>query len=326
MVEADYFDGRSAMRRPVRLSIADGRLLIKGPGVAFDLDLDGVDFGEPNANAPRCIEFASGGRCEVADAAACAAMLASAGMRDSPVVRMQAKWLWALASFLFVIIASTAAYLWGLPAASRELAARVPPALVQTISKQALRQLDEKLLRPSRLPAGRQEEIRDRATAFLSAAEVPWRLHFRESGRLGSNAFALPGGDIVLLDRLVDDLTSEEINAVLAHEVGHLTHRHGMQLLIERATIAVALAAWFGDVSSAAVGAASMLLEGAYSRDAEREADAYAARVLLRCCRSVEPLVSSLEKLERKSPGNGGLLATHPETRQRIAILRAMQP
>lgn len=254
-------------------------------------------------------------------------MLADSGLSESLVVRMQKRWLWALTSFLLILGGSAGAYFWGLPEATRLVAQKLPLRAVQKISSDALTELDKKHFTPSRIPDERQEEIRARGTAFLGGPATPsWRLHFRASRNLGSNAFALPGGDIILLDQLALQLDDGEINAVLAHELGHVIHRHALRLLIQKATMAIALAAWFGDVSSAAVGISSVLLQSGYSREAELEADAYAARLLLSCCQSAEPMITSLGKLERPRGKSNGLLDTHPDTRQRISAIRAMKP
>jgi Zn-dependent protease with chaperone function len=325
MIAGTYFDGKNAAGHSVRLAIEGERLTLGGSGLALDLPLGEVDFGEPLANAPRCIELSGGARCEVADSAAVDRMLAAAGIKESRVVRMQKRWLWALAAFFVVLAGSASAYLWGLPAASRFVARQLPMPLVEKVSRAALQQLDVKPLRPSALPPARQEELRNRAQAFLAGSPVAWRLHFRSAPGLGANAFALPGGEIILLDGLVDKLDDREIEAVLAHEVGHLVHRHSLTLIVENAALALALTAWFGDVSTTAVSTASVLLQTRYSRAAELEADAYAGRWLLRCCGTVEPLVKSLERFERPRSRPENAFATHPDTRQRIAALKAMQ-
>lgn len=327
MVQAFYFDGKSVISHPVWLCIDDNKLNIRGSGVALQIVLRQVNFGEPLLNAPRCIDLPDNGRCEVADEAALAHLLSVSGLSESLVVRLQKRWLWALTAFLLVLGGSAMAYFWGLPEAARFLAQQLPQRAVQNISNVALTELDQKYFIPSRLPGDRQDQIRARGVAFLSRTGTPsWRLHFRASRNLGSNAFALPSGDIILLDQLVLQLDEGEINAVLAHELGHVIHRHALRLIIQKTTIAITLAAWFGDVSSAAAGISSVLLQSGYSREAELEADAYAARLLLSCCQSAEPMISSLGKLERPRRNSSGLLNTHPDTRQRISAIRAMKP
>jgi len=61
------------------------------------------------------------------------------------------------------------------------------------------------------------------------------------------NAFAYPGGKIYITDELIQDLqvTDDELAAVLAHEIGHVVHRHSMKGLIEPGIVAIAWHAIF---------------------------------------------------------------------------------
>ena len=126
MLEAFYYDGKRAERHIVALQIRDGQLWLDGPGVAARHALAEVDFGEPLCGTARCIEMADGSRCEVGDAAGLAVLLDQAGRGDSLVVRLQKRWRWAIASLLVVVAGSLAGYFWGLPAAARYLAPKIP--------------------------------------------------------------------------------------------------------------------------------------------------------------------------------------------------------
>ena len=327
MLEASYYDGRSARRHEVRLNIRDGRLYLSGATTNRTDPLGDIDFGEPLAGASRCIEFLDGACCEVSNEMALAKLLREANLRESLVVRMQRHWRWALASFLALGAIFASAYTWGLPALAKGLAPHVPSAAVQRISDLALAQADQSLLTSSVLPAARQQQILEYARARLNAPHLPmWRLHFRASPTLGANAFALPAGDIILLDGLVAKLNDDEVLAVLAHELGHVVHHHGMQQLIEGTAISLVMAAWFGDVSSVVASAGALLAISGYSREAEAEADAFAARRLLQCCTSSEALVSALGKLQESGKARSDLLSTHPDTIRRIAAIRDIKP
>ncbi|MBI2308680.1 MAG: M48 family metallopeptidase [Rhodocyclales bacterium] len=329
MLSAVYYDGRSALRHPVRLHVGDDCLHLDGDSVRRSVPLGSVDFGEAMGKGPRCIELPDGARCEVADHDGMRRLLAAAGVTESLVVRLQTRWRWAAAALAIVVGSAGAAYFWGLPALARTLAPHVPAPAVKLISDGVLAQLDGQLFAASALPPARQDEIRRLATAHLREAGQPdWRIHFRSAPKIGANALALPGGDIVILDKLVTLMNDDrQLLAVVAHEVGHLAHRHSLQQLIQGATLSLVLAAWFGDVSSAAVALGGQLLQAGYSREAEREADAYATRLLLRCCGSSAGLVEALEKLARSEGDAGGalsLLGSHPETAARIAAIRAL--
>jgi beta-barrel assembly-enhancing protease len=147
------------------------------------------------------------------------------------------------------------------------------------------------------------------------------------------NAFALPGGRIILSGKLIDAAkTPEEVAGVLAHELGHVDSRDpevalvrltGLQLLISLATGSDG-----GSVLSNLAGLATLLR---YTRTAEIRADDYAQMLLNRA--KIDPLglkrfFESVRKLEEaRTPGGplGGLLSTHPATEERIARIKPLE-
>ncbi len=89
------------------------------------------------------------------------------------------------------------------------------------------------------------------------------------------NAFAAPGGHVVVLSGLIDEAKSgDEVAGVLAHEIAHVIHRHPMESLVRAMGLAVLAEALSGDGLG---GTAAMLLAvTAYSREAEADATAVA--------------------------------------------------
>ena len=77
------------------------------------------------------------------------------------------------------------------------------------------------------------------------------RLVFRKS-RIGPNAFALPGGTMVMTDQLVELVDHDDavLTGVLAHELGHLQARHGMRMLVQATAIGAVSSLVFGDFSA----------------------------------------------------------------------------
>jgi Zn-dependent protease with chaperone function len=154
-------------------------------------------------------------------------------------------------------------------------------------------------------------------------------LNFRDGGFIGANAFALPGGAIVMTDALVEALGDDDhIAAVLSHELGHVHYRHGARLILQASITALASAAVLGDVSSVASLAATIptvMLHTSYTRDFERESDRFAFALLRQTGRSPRLFGESLAALEKsrgnepgKSGRQTGYLSSHPPTEERM--------
>lgn len=329
-LEAAYFDGRSSRRWPAQLSCEAGLAVVRGEFGERRYALNEMEVGEALGAVERQLSFPDGSRCTVADLPAVAAWLAEAGMRDSLVAHLQRRWTWALGSLAAVALAVAAGYFMLLPWAAEKIAPHVPDTLVAALSGQVLDALDGRVLRPTKLPEATQVRLQQRLDTILEGSGQPaYRLYFRAS-TMGPNAFALPDGRVVVFDDLVKlAANDDEVLGVVAHELGHVAHRHGLRLLIQSSVVSFVVGMYLGDLSSVAAGAGAALLESRYSREFEREADDYAAQTLIAAGLGTEPLASLLErldKLQRETPGAvgiGDLFSSHPETAERVARLRA---
>lgn len=330
---ARYFDGRSSAARPVRLQALHQMLLVRGEGIERRERLQDLRIGERLGSAPRLIEFADGASCEVAEGEALHRWLDVLGHRDRTVDRAQRSLRIALAALVLVALAGVAGYRWGLPLVSQIAARHVPDWAAEAVSTQTLALLDDRLLRPSTLETTRQDALQAGFRA-LAAAE-PATLLFRSSPAIGANALALPDGHIVLLDELVAIAAhDEEILAVLAHELAHVAHRHGLQAMIRSTLVAGLVAWWLGDFGTLIAAAPVAILQARHSRGLEQEADLDAARRL--CDHGIAPqrLAAMLGHLRAAHEGerNGDApredwrdyLATHPAVGERMRILEGL--
>jgi Zn-dependent protease with chaperone function len=112
-----------------------------------------------------------------------------------------------------------------------------------------------------------------------------------------------------------------EVLAVIAHELGHVERRHSLRLALQSIGAGVLLVAITGDIGSfsdLAAGLPSLLLQSGYSRDMEREADAYALVWLDATCIPPQHFADILSRLDKSTPDAAGLLASHPGTGARI--------
>lgn len=307
----DFFDGRTAKAHAVRMHVSGGTLYLRGDGVARGVPLADVQWPERTERGRRVAHLADGGALHGADGAAWDAWARASGLRETRVVTVQQSWGLTLAAALVLGVLMVAGYLWGLPVAARALVGWVPPTVDQSIGSAVFESIEAEWLKPSALPAEQQQRLRE---AFRQATEAAYRegerpayqLHFR-SGRIGPNAFALPGGHIVMTDDLVKlvDGDAAVVVGVLGHELGHVRHRHGMRMLVKAAFIGMVSSLAFGDFSGILAAAPALLGTAAYSRDFEREADHEAVRVLRAAGLSPLAMVTLFERLADVKAGAG---------------------
>ena len=296
--QADYFDGQSSQRRRVEVVVAGGRAVITGPDVALEHAVAELVVQPRIGSTPFRISLPDGGILVTqADIGGVLRIPRPEGMAH----HLESRLRYVLASFVGLIAAGALGYLYGIPWLAREVAYRIPPHVEADIAIEGMKELDRFVFKPSRLPKERQETLRG-IFAELSAGAIPARLEFREGGFVGANAFALPGGVVVMTDQLEEVLKDDgRIAGVLAHEIGHLEHRHGARHILQDSITALVAAAVLGDVS--AIGGLvatlpALVMHTANSRDFEREADSFAFAMLKKTGRSPRLLGEALAALE----------------------------
>ena len=284
-ITADYFDGRSARAHAVTLRIDGGELLIVGEDVSRRVACAQVTWPERTRHGARLAHLADGASLQALDSAAWDRWARSCGLADSMVVKAQQSWRWVLAGVVALVAGLAAGYQWGLPWAARQAVTVLPHTVDESVGESALESIDGHLMKPSALPLEQQARIRtafDRAVSTLPAGTVPrHQLVFRKSS-IGPNAFALPGGTMVMTDELVKRVNGDEaiLIGVLGHELGHVRQRHGMRMMAQVSALGAVSALLFGDFNSLLAAAPVWLGQASYSRDAEREADAESVRLM----------------------------------------------
>jgi predicted Zn-dependent protease len=339
-VAVDYFDGVHARPRPARLRRDGTRLWVEGEGLLRELDAATIDWPERRTHGARVAHLSDGAALHALDAADWDTFVRAAGLRESWIVRVQQNWRATATAALLLIGLLIGGYLWGLPLASRLALALIPEHVDRAIGEAAWASIEGRWLHPSRLDAADQRRLREAFERAAARADPParrpaYQLRFHRS-RLGPNAFALPGGTIVVTDELVELLKDRDdaVLGVLAHELGHVRERHGMRMLVQVTLLGTITAAAFGDFSTVLAGAPALLGQLSYSRDAEREADAESARVLRAAGISPAVMAEFFERMDgwRRSEQAQGRSAdfdpgiafsSHPADAERIAFFRA---
>ncbi|EHR70596.1 Peptidase family M48 [Burkholderiales bacterium JOSHI_001] len=336
-----WFDGVRPKARDALIRVDDGDLVIEGQGADAGLvrrvPLKQVRWPERQRHGVRLAHLAGGGTLSGDDGAAWDAWARASGLDESPVVALQQSWRAVGLVLLATLALLGTLWLWGVPAAAHGVMALLPTTLDQRVGDAAFEQLDKQYFKPSALPPAQQQGIRDALAqavqaAYPAGARPAYTLYFRTDaqtqGGIGANALALPGGHVVLTDAMAQLFKDQPqvLVGVLAHELGHVRHRHGMRMLVQTGLLGALAGLVVGDFSSLLAGIPALLGQQAYSRDFEREADAEALRVLKANRIAPRVMLALFERMEAQSAKAGGdkatsalpiALASHPSNEER---------
>lgn len=330
---AQFFDGASARPDAVEARVMGDELCIwRASGAPLRVPLRDVQWPERQRHGARVVHLPEGGALHFADALAFDHWSRRSRVSESWVVKAQQSWRWTAGGALALILLCGGMYLWGLPIAARATLAFVPLSVDAQLGDMAMASIrEEGWLKPSALPPTRQQALRtawERAAAKAPPGTAPIVLHFHKS-RMGPNAFALPGGHVVLTDEMVELVGGDEevIVGVLAHEAAHVSRRHGMRMLAQTTLLGGISSVAFGDFSGLLATAPAMLGHLGYSRDFEREADGDAIALLQANGISPAVMATLFERLQAHQKDDGApdlpiALGSHPPDAERIARFR----
>lgn len=152
----------------------------------------------------------------------------------------------------------------------------------------------------------------------------PFKIYLNDSDKV--NAFALPGGSIVVFKGLLQTVESEnELDMVLAHELGHFAHRDHLQAMGR--SLLVVVGSWLlpGDQSSDMVPWIAGKLEKKYSQKQEAAADSWGLDLLNRRYGHVGGATDFFKRLAGKNKSHFAyFLATHPHPENRMQSLNTL--
>lgn len=135
------------------------------------------------------------------------------------------------------------------------------------------------------------------------------------------NAFAAPGGIIIVNSGLLKKAEPKELAAVLAHEVQHVEQRHSLKNMLHSAGVASVVLVVLGDANAVMMIMAQQVSQQYFSRKVEADADLKGAQLLTKAKIDPAGMPSFFKKLaaEYKDLNNTPeWLSSHPETLQRI--------
>jgi len=242
-----------------------------------------------------------------------------------------------------LIIAGPSLMILRMDIITKVIAKQIPPAWEEQLAESTIAQYQ---LGKDVMDKHQTETLLNPLVEPLIAAldHSVYRYHFHIVNDGSMNAFALPGGEVVIHSALLLRADSaEELLGVLAHEITHVEQQHGLRNVIGATGIYVIAGAILGDVNgvlAAVSGAAPMLLNQSYSRRFEAESDVKGFALLQKAninpsglasflVKMIEEEKMQMEKIEDEKTRNlikGALkfLSTHPASEARIEKLHQL--
>ncbi|MFN8298656.1 MAG: M48 family metallopeptidase [Chitinophagales bacterium] len=229
----------------------------------------------------------------------------------------------ALVGFLFVIV-PLLTYFFLLPVLADKAARAVPVNTEQKIGEQAYLQFT--------VGASINKDASVIANRFLN------NLHFKSEYPVSItiindstvNAFALPGGRIVVYAGILHKMNSaSQLAALLSHEYSHVVLKHSTRSLFRALSSYIMVSLFLGDatgVAAVVVQNADQLKQLSYSREFESDADKNGLQLLAEQHINPQGMISLFEALQKEEKQHGefpGFLSTHPLTADRIAEIKA---
>lgn len=166
-------------------------------------------------------------------------------------------------------------------------------------------------------------QIGQRLVANSARPNIPYTFQVVQDNSI--NAFATMGGFVYIYTGLINAAETEaELAGVMAHEIGHITGRHGLNQMKERAIasgIAGALGVNRDDLVNLGV---QLALQLPNSRADEYDADQRGFNTMVQAGYDPAGFVTFMQKLNSQGGRPPEFLSTHPDPGNRVNNLQAM--
>lgn len=213
-----------------------------------------------------------------------------------------------------------------------EAVKRIPPSWEVSWGETALQtSLHDLPLSQERILTQAVEHIGASLVKALPQRDYPFKFYVAKNKE--ANAFALPGGPMVVFTGLIAKAPSPEALAgVMAHEIQHVQHRHGLKRMLGSIGASVLLPMLLGDTGNVTatlggLGAELTLLK--FDRTQESEADQDGLKLMQQAGIPPQGMLDFFQWLAQKEanssvPSALGFLSTHPAPEERLQALQQM--
>ena len=217
-----------------------------------------------------------------------------------------------------------AAYFWLVPFLAERLAKKVPVSYEEQLGDALFETLKEGFIIDEKKTAYINEffsELKNSTNYNIRITVVKENI---------ANAFAMPGGNMVVYDKILAGMNSyEELAALLSHEFTHVNERHTTRSLFRQLGSTIFLSVILGDIGSIAntvIRNADNLKGLNYSRGLEKEADINGLKILSERKIDCNGFINLFELLKKETQQVGkqpaGWISSHPDLDKRIDYIK----
>ncbi|GFE64737.1 M48 family metallopeptidase [Litoreibacter roseus] len=322
----------SSREIPCELFVSDsGRAVLTSEDGATveDVAAEDLDVASPLGSAPRRITFPGGLVFETSDHDAVTQL--TGATRGGLLHHYE-----QFSPRLVGVIAAAVLSVWiiwryGLDILVTAAIALTPPILVDQIDRGTLKTIDLTMAETSTLDDAERDRVEQIFRTLLDDLPADQRekhdftLLFRSMPDVGPNAFALPGGTVIMTDQFIEEFPGRDVLAgVLGHELGHVVEQHGLQQTYRSLGVFILIAFLAGDtgpILEDVLLEGSLLLSLSYSRSHETAADEFGLALSHRAGFDPAGLAVFFEKISEMGEGPPEWMSTHPANENRIEAI-----
>lgn len=311
LIRGRFFHKDSAAQLDANLKLVnDTYRLLVSDGTSFEGVTSTIQVSDRLGNVERKLTFDEIGVFATSDNDAIDRHLGAQKPSSTLLHAIESRLVFVAIALVVTVTTTLSFFKWGVPWIGHTVAHALPVETNELIAQHTLEFFDEYIFDTTEVDADRASEIRQHFVQSLlpldeSNKDINYTIHFRKWGDDDfqvPNALALPSGDIILTDKFVELVEDQdEMDSVLLHEMGHIVHRHSLEMLVEATLLTVFVTLIVGDVSGIAdlgVGLGSLLITSKYIRDHETEADTYAFEKMLKAGIDPEAFSRIMNRME----------------------------
>ncbi len=316
-------------------------MVVRGADVALVGD-DGANLGsvplsdvvvdDPLGRAARKLTFPDGTVFETMDHAAIDTLIGPS--RGATLHYFEAFRLRLVGVIAVCLFAGWLLWRYGLDILTAAALAMTPPVMIEQIDAGSMQTIDFVMAEPSQLSQADKDKVTQIYQQLVAAlpeddrANHRFDLKFRHMPGSGPNAFALPGGTMIMTDEFVDRFGQPDILAgVLGHEIGHVVEQHGLRRIYRSLSMYLLVAFLAGDTGPLledVILEGNLLLSLSFDRHQETAADEFGLTLARDAGFDPAGLKSFFEEMARAYDGQepAQWMSTHPSNAERTKAIQ----